>query len=524
MNVLFLAFEGEAHAMAHLAMRFKTGGHNVFVLSCDHFSVTHSRGEVFDYYCKVGLAESEFGNFESVYRELNGLQESLPDTAVDWNYLRTFESRYCKRFTLLELVAMDPLISGAYHHRTIYYRPCNKALLFKYLELQARYLEALFARGAFDCVFTINFQYFVKAAVFTMAHACGIPYLMVSSCRIRNLHVLYDNFSIGTPRSIVAEMRRLEEAEDPCCDSIGYFDRLRNERKPAYDAVESWDDDKRKRLSLSFRLKELWWWFTRYPRRVLFVHKHYRGILRRNYFLPSYFACVRTLIVGLWRRLEYFRCSELMRSDLPKEPFVYFPLHLIPENTVLTLSKTFDEMECIFQLAKALPADWRVVVKIKLDMLTSFDTHPNSYFMAMNRIANVQFINPLIPSAEIIDKASAVATISGTALLEGAVFGKPGFRWGRTEFDAVDTIYLFDPEKLREQLQRGVSGNLRYYVQACHNLGLRLDLGLLCQPRATMTPDQTAESEKQISCLENKILGYLAAEAKTEAKTTEAIA
>jgi len=123
MNLLFLAFEGEAHAMAHLAMRFKAGGHSVFVLSCDHFNVTHTRGEVFAFHRRVGLAESEFGNFEGVYRELNDLPESLPDDAVDWKYLRTFEARYCKRFTLLEMVAMDPLLSGAYHHRTIYYRP-----------------------------------------------------------------------------------------------------------------------------------------------------------------------------------------------------------------------------------------------------------------------------------------------------------------------------------------------------------------------------------------------------------------
>src|SRR5208337_2372269 len=94
MNLLFLAFEAEAHAMAHLATRFKASGHGVFVLSCDHFSVTHSRGEIFDFYRKVGLAESEFSNFECVYRELNDLPENLPEAAVDWNYLRTFEARF----------------------------------------------------------------------------------------------------------------------------------------------------------------------------------------------------------------------------------------------------------------------------------------------------------------------------------------------------------------------------------------------------------------------------------------------
>jgi hypothetical protein len=40
---------------------------------------------------------------------------------------------------------------------------------------------------------------------------------------------------------------------------------------------------------------------------------------------------------------------------------------------------------------------------------------------------------------------------------------------------------------------------------------------MLFEPRATMTPDQTTEFERQITSLENKILEYLAVEAKTAA-------
>jgi len=78
----------------------------------------------------------------------------------------------------------------------------------------------------------------VKAAVFTMAHACGIPYLMISSCRIRDLHVVYDNFSMGTPRSILSEMRRLAEVQDPCDDAASYIDWLKREHRPAYSDFE----------------------------------------------------------------------------------------------------------------------------------------------------------------------------------------------------------------------------------------------------------------------------------------------
>lgn len=510
MNILFLAFEGEARLMARLAERFKRNGHAIFVVSCDHFNVTHSRGEVFDYYRSVGLEESEFANLDGVYRDLNSVALDLPSDAVDWNYLREFEHKYCRRYTLLELAAMDPLMSGTYHHRNIYFRPRNKSIFFKFLELQGRWLEGIFAKHQFDVVFTINFQYFVKAAAYTMAEAMGIPFLMAATCRINDLHLVFDNFSLGTPKAIRDEMARLAKGGDLCDDATVYVKWLETERRPAYADFELTLRTIKTQMSLTYRLREIWSWMTRYPRSVIFIHKHYRGLLRRNYFLPSYFASLRALIVGLSRRIHYFRHAELTQRDLPTEPFVFFPLHLVPENSVLTLSKTFDELECLFQLAKALPVNWKVVVKINPNMLASYDTHPNDYYREMSRIPNVQFVSPTVPSAAIIDRAAAVACISGTALLEGAVFGRPGFRWGRTEFEAIDTIIEFRSECVRDHLGRGESANLKYYLQACHNLGLRLDLRLLCHAvTSALSTEQAAEYERQLVEIQRAIETYL---------------
>ena len=64
------------------------------------------------------------------------------------------------------------------------------------------------------------------------------------------------------------------------------------------------------------------------------------------------------------------------------------------------------------------------MVKINPNMLTSFDNHPNRYYLEMAEFPTVQFVHPSIPSGEIIPHARAVAAISGTALLEGAMYGK----------------------------------------------------------------------------------------------------
>jgi hypothetical protein len=200
----------------------------------------------------------------------------------------------------------------------------------------------------------------------------------------------------------------------------------------------------------------------------------------------------------------------LSREDLPDGPFIYFPLHVIPESTIMTLSDTLDEMECLFQLSKAIPPDWRIVVKVNPAMLMLIDTHPNSYYLAMDRLPNVQFVSPLVPSGAILARASAVACIAGTALLEAAMHGKPGIRWGRPDFEIVDSISRFDPATVRRVLEGGGPTNLERYVQACMNLGIGLRGSLLnsfsTQPLA---PEDAEEFESQVNALSRKVLEYM---------------
>lgn len=511
MNFLLLAFEGEeAQFAARLAQRLKARGHGVHVASCDHYTVTQMDAVAAGYYRRVGLQDGEFSDLGAFYAELNALPSDLDEKRVDWSYLREFEQKYCKRYTLLELVAMDPMLSGAFHHRNVYYRPKNKALFFKMLEMKARWLDRVFNALEFDAILTVNFQYFVKAAMFTMAEARSIPFLMVSSCRVAGLHLIFDNFSFGTPDHVVQEMDRLAAAGDECADAKAYAQSLIAERKPAYTGFESTLRRISAQMSIWRRLHHLLRMVALEWRPALFLYKHYRGLLRPNYFLPNYVALLKADIIGLWRRIGYFRHERLVSPVLPDGPFVYFPLHLIPENSVLTLSKTFNELECLFQLSKVLPPDWKIVVKINPNMLVSFDTHPNSYYLEMAALPNVQFVHPSLRSGDVMVRARAVAAISGTALLEGAIYGKPGFRWGRTEFEVVDTVHQFDAAKVREQLEATQSENVLVYVQACFNLGFELDVQLIGRSlSASLSAEQEEKCVGQLDDLEKRLLTFL---------------
>jgi hypothetical protein len=506
MNILFLAQEGEARPIGRLAIRYKSAGHKVLVASVSHFDVTHSSGEMFDHLRELGLAESEIAHLESVYREMNRQPLDLSREAIDFDYLRRFESKYCKRFSLWRMTAMDQMMLRVFHHRNYYFHPKNKNLFLKNIELQAKWLDEIFSRMQFDLVITINFQYFLKALAYNIADACAIPYLMVSGCRVRDIHLLSENYGVGTPPRVIEEMQRLVAAGDLCADAVAYIDETKETGQAAYIGGGASQRLRRPIDNLRDRLRELRDYLLRYPSKALFIDKHYRGIFRRNYYLPSYFSVLGGMIVRFWRYFAFYSHKGLTRTDLPDGPFVYFPLHLIPESSVLVLSDTLNELDCVFQLSKALPVDWRIVVKVNANMILDGDTHPNSYYLQFDRIQNVQFINPAVPSATIIQRAAAVASISGTALLEAAIYDKPSIRWGKPEFDVIDTIMKFEPEDVRDHITRpSPSRNLKFFIQACFNLGMRLDLNMLIEGR---TEDNRQQYDREIELIERSINDY----------------
>lgn len=514
MKILLLGFEGENYALANLAGRLKRSGLSIYAQATDHWGVTHDRGEFARYFRRAGLTEDEFGDLESVYVDINRQPEDLPESAVDWKYLRSFEERYPDAFTLRELIETDTIMSQQHHHRTWYYVPENKALLMKYLELQCRFFEELFERHRFDCVFSIGYQLLPKALVYKIARGRGIPYVISASCRIRDLFITFDNFSFGAPASVREEMRRLRDAQAPCADAEAYFGRVRKDGKPSYDDFEAQMADIQRNMSVWKRVKELPKLAVRFARMELATPK-YRGNGKSSYFLPTYFRTIKLLLVALARRIGYFRHPELIRTDLPTRPFVYFALHLMPENTTLTLCRTQNEKEAVYQLAKALPVDWEVLVKVNPSMLANVDTHPNSYYLAMSRFTNVRFISPAVPSSRILPHASAVAALSGTVLLEGAVMGKPGFRWGWPEFEPIDTIHEFDPARVAEHLAKGESANIKYYIQACCNLGYRVAYNFICS--SSGPSERPEEYERTMARFEREILDAVAKNSESAA-------
>lgn len=130
------------------------------------------------------------------------------------------------------------------------------------------------------------------------------------------------------------------------------------------------------------------------------------------------------------KELRALRSFPLVRlADLKGRPFVYFPLHKEPETDYLAASpECLDQIGAILQLARDLPADWVLAVK---EHIPSIGLRPDGYYRRLATIHNVVLVDPTEPSIPLIQECRAVATISGTAGLEGAMIGKPVVQFAR---------------------------------------------------------------------------------------------
>ncbi len=115
--------------------------------------------------------------------------------------------------------------------------------------------------------------------------------------------------------------------------------------------------------------------------------------------------------------------------------YVYFPMHYQPELTTTPLgNESSDQFYVIRALSRSLPKGYKLVVK----------EHPSQFFRVLfgeqgrhvgcwelvSRLNNVVLADLSVSSISLIQNASAVVTITGTAGWEAMVNGKPCLHFG----------------------------------------------------------------------------------------------
>jgi hypothetical protein len=149
----------------------------------------------------------------------------------------------------------------------------------------------------------------------------------------------------------------------------------------------------------------------------------------KSYYLSSMLRYLLREHLDL-RRLRKPYAQSL--DSLAGTRFAYFPLHTEPEQALHQFSpECFDQLGTIAAIARDLPADVVLVVK---ETIYAAGRRPRDFYEQIKRLRNTVLLDVRELGVRVIEAASVVITMAGTAGLEAAQIGKPVLLFGRHNY------------------------------------------------------------------------------------------
>lgn len=475
MNILFLAYETEGCGLSTLAQRFQEHGHEVLLVHGDTHNFLNNES-IRNFYRDTNF--DSWINYEEEYKKLY-----RSDWEVDWSFLDEFEKEYCIRKNFQQLLLTAPDLRRSHHFREPYYTPLESDdIVYYWAELQIRWLLEAFETFAPDLVVTFKRNYFIKNLAAEISLATGVPMLTLIRSRIKNYYHFTRHFGYGPDpdaRSYLddSEQYDLQEARD-------YAQQFRsaNQFASLYDASSVEKIQTESLFTTREVLRDLRsgiWGIVKRNGLMRLKNKMGGKIIARNHF-DSYSPAMARFQLRIARnRLRYIYRNPLSNTT-PDRPFVYFPLHTLPESATLTLTTEYYEEDLIRYLSKELPAGYEIAVKENPNMIGQ---RPFNVYESLESHPNISMIDPKVPSKSLVEKSEGVCGISGTALLEAAIIGKTTLAFGRPEFlDVVDHVGQSEVPEFVKAVQQGHGSDPRRaekYLQYLFDTGRELPLNKL---------------------------------------------
>ena len=135
----------------------------------------------------------------------------------------------------------------------------------------------------------------------------------------------------------------------------------------------------------------------------------------------------------LWFKTWQVRFFDLVEKGavLPQR-FVYYALQYTPESSINGLMPYYvDQMRAIDRLLIGLPHGFRLLVKEHPAMMGVRDS---AFYRQLRRRPGVVLVAPWVDSAQLIQKASLIASVTGTVGLESFLLDRPCCLFGKTFF------------------------------------------------------------------------------------------
>lgn len=181
-------------------------------------------------------------------------------------------------------------------------------------------------------------------------------------------------------------------------------------------------------------------------------------------------------------------------SETPDEYFIW-ALHARPEGSVLALNNGRDEIDQILNFSQNLPIGSVLLVKENIEML---GLRKCGFYKTFSSNNSIRILSPEENLASLVPGCAGIIGVSGTFLLEGAIYGKPVFALGDPEFKfllsngSVPNEKEFISQALSKQIVTSIEP-VKKYLAYVFELGF--DLGFSMFDNRAISQESTIVKE-----------------------------
>ena len=364
---------------------------------------------------------------------------SKPRKKVDVKFLTSFEEKYNINLWLL---ALNERLFYEYNE---FYKFSREEIL-SILEDECKFFEKILEIKP-KFLITLNTTFHHHELFYKMCKAVGVKTLVL------NQSVFGSKCVISEQPHMFDDKRTIEELE---ASNIG-FDELEKYwkkfelRKQSDHYAESLRKSKTTKIKAGYdflisqntTIKNNYGYYGHTKLKAL--TNYFVGVLKKNF------------------RSNYMDKNLLQVID-DSTPFVYFPLQIMPERTLL-ISSPFNtnQIEIIKHISKSLPIGYRLCVKEHPNQVTR-EWRKTSFYNEILSIPNVQFLHHSVKTEDIMKKCSLVITINGAAGLEAAMHKKPSILFSDFSYSIIPSVHRLKsidelPTAIRQSLHKKVNPN-----------------------------------------------------------------
>lgn len=401
---------------------------------------------------------------------------------LDWEYIKELENHYTHYKGLNLQLQASQFTALQSHYRDFYYKGTEEQNIY-WLQLNYKNLIKIMDEFNPDVIFDLDNAELHRTILNEICYKKHIPYITVSYSRFEKYILPTYNLGLKNSDLLVETYHTYVKNKTGASyqEAVDYIKEYR-EKDTIMPAVYLNTPTSQYKPSPVFKtIKELIGHFMYLYIDMDFMHGNFK--MNRNKMLyPSSLKWLRFKTRYELKRQLLYRKNKYFENPVKNEPYVYMPLHLIPESTTATLAPLYlNELSNIEAVSKQLPLGWKLYVKEHQVMLgeRSFD-----FYKKVKAIPNVRLVqlNYYKDPKDWIVNSKGVVTITGTGAYEAALLGKKAIVFGEVPFNLMDCISkASDYEKLSTLIKdfdmaMDTTDTAAAYLAAVKDLGSQLDI------------------------------------------------